>query len=165
MCIRDRPVGDSRAHPGEIEGERLHGLRTNGVARPHRDEGRRLSGSCPLGFRPALRKALRGVPPAESRRQRVRFASALALGAAAYLTLHALAAGRVPPGVAGDPVIEAMRGLRLVLLRRFEVLTVSIGPAAETLWPYVAGACVAALGPTRPARRARASRQKDRSTR
>ena len=89
------------------------------------------------------------MPPAESRRQRVRFASALALGAAAYLTLHALAAGRVPPGVAGDPVIEAMRGLRLVLLRRFEVLTVSIGPSAETLWLYVTGACVAALGPTR----------------
>lgn len=55
----------------------------------------------------------------------------------------------MPPGVASDPVIEALRGLRLVLLRRFEVLTVSIGPSAETLWLYVTGASVAALGPTR----------------
>ena len=78
-------------------------------------------------------------------------AVALFLGAAAYLGLHALAAGRVPPGVAADPVIEAMRGLRLVLLRKFEVLTVSIGPSAETLWLYVTGACVALLGPTRTA--------------
>jgi hypothetical protein len=76
---------------------------------------------------------------------------AIALGAAAYLGLLALAAGRVPPGVAADPVIEAMRGLRLVLLRKFEVLTVSIGPSAETLWLYVTGACVAVLGPTRTA--------------
>jgi hypothetical protein len=89
------------------------------------------------------------VPPAESRRQRVPFASALALGAAAYLGLHALAAGRVPPGVAADPVIEALRGLRLILLRRFEVITVSFGPSAETLWLYVTGASVAVLGPTR----------------
>lgn len=87
------------------------------------------------------------MPPAESRRTRARVA--LAFSTAAYLALHALAAGRVPPGVAADPVIEAMRGLRLVLLRRFEVLTVSIGPSAETLWLYVTGASVAALGPTR----------------
>ncbi|HEX5854262.1 MAG TPA: hypothetical protein VFZ57_01465, partial [Thermoanaerobaculia bacterium] len=46
---------------------------------------------------------------------------------------------------------EALRGLRLVLYRRFEVLTVSIGPSAETLWLYVTGASVFALGPTRVA--------------
>jgi hypothetical protein len=91
------------------------------------------------------------VPPAASRRARARFVLALASSTAAYLALHALAAGRVPPGVSGDPVIEALRGLRLVLLRRFEVLTVSIGPSAETLWLYVTGASVAALGPTRTA--------------
>jgi len=89
------------------------------------------------------------VPPAGSRQAPARGAAVIGLGAAAYLALHALAAGRIPPGVAADPVIEAMRGLRLVLLRRFEVLTVSIGPSAETLWLYVTGACVAALGPTR----------------
>ena len=89
------------------------------------------------------------MPAAPSRRSSTRDSAVLALGATAYLGLHALAAGRVPPGVAADPVIEAMRGLRLVLLRRFEVLTVSIGPSAETLWLYVTGAFVAALGPTR----------------
>jgi hypothetical protein len=89
------------------------------------------------------------VPPAESRLASARGAAVIGLGAAAYLGLHALAAGRVPPGVAADPVIEALRGLRLVLLRRFEVLTVSIGPSAETLWLYVTGVCMAALGPTR----------------
>jgi hypothetical protein len=89
------------------------------------------------------------VPAAPSRPGSARGAAGLALGSVAYLGLHALAAGRVPPGVAADPVIEAMRGLRLVLLRRFEVLTVSIGPSAETLWLYVTGAFVAALGPTR----------------
>ncbi|MFI5198445.1 MAG: hypothetical protein ACHQJD_07490, partial [Thermoanaerobaculia bacterium] len=91
------------------------------------------------------------MTPAESQRTRARVALALAFSTAAYLALHALSAGRVPPGVASDPVIEAMRGLRLVLLRRFEVLTVSIGPSAETLWLYVTGASVAALGPTRAA--------------
>lgn len=88
----------------------------------------------------------RGAAPSFSAR-----AAALCLGAAAYLGLHALAAGRVPPGVAADAAIEALRGLRLVLLRRFEVLTVAIGPSAETLWLYVTGACVALLGPTRTA--------------
>jgi hypothetical protein len=95
------------------------------------------------------------VPPAPpgpaSARGAAPFGAVLGLGAAAYLGLHALAAGRVPPGVAADPVIEALRGLRLVLLRRFEVLTVAIGPSAETLWLYVTGASVAALGPTRTA--------------
>ena len=89
------------------------------------------------------------MPPAPSRSAFARGAAVIGLGAAAYLGLHALAAGRVPPGVASDPVIEALRGLRLVLLRRFEVLTVSIGPSTETLWLYVTGVCMAALGPTR----------------
>lgn len=91
------------------------------------------------------------MPAASPGSASARGAAVIALGAAAYLGLHALAAGRVPPGVAADPVIEALRGLRLVLLRRFEVLTVSIGPSAETLWLYVTGASVAALGPTRTA--------------
>jgi hypothetical protein len=91
------------------------------------------------------------VPAASPRPASARGAAVIGLGAAAYLGLHALAAGRVPPGVAADPVIEALRGLRLVLLRRFEVLTVAIGPSAETLWLYVTGASVAALGPTRTA--------------
>jgi hypothetical protein len=91
------------------------------------------------------------VPAAPSRPASACGAAVIGLGAAAYLGLHALAAGRVPPGVAADPVIEALRGLRLVLLRRFEVITVSIGPSAETLWLYVTGASVAVLGPTRVA--------------
>ncbi|MDL2719211.1 MAG: hypothetical protein PT977_15825, partial [Acidobacteriota bacterium] len=109
----------------------------------------RLAGRRPLGVRPALREALRGVPAPPGTASARGAAAVLGLGAAAYLGLHALAAGHVPPGVAADSVIEALRGLRLVLLRRFEVITVSIGPSAETLWLYVTGASVAALGPTR----------------
>jgi hypothetical protein len=72
-----------------------------------------------------------------------------AAGAAILLGLHALALGRVPPGLAADPAVEALRGLRLVVERRFEVLTVSIGPSAETLFLYLTGASLAAFGPVR----------------
>ena len=86
---------------------------------------------------------------ADARPQRRRLALPLLAAAASYLALHGAALGVVPPGVASDPVIEAMRGLRLVLERRFEVLTFSIGPSAETLYLYPLGASVALLGPTR----------------
>jgi hypothetical protein len=57
--------------------------------------------------------------------------------------------GRVPPGLGADPAVEALRGLRLVLERRFEILTVSIGPSAETLFLYLTGASLAVFGPVR----------------
>jgi len=96
-----------------------------------------------------MRTQKESAPLAPGRKTSARSAVLIGSGAAAYLGLLALAAGRVPPGVAADPVIEALRGLRLVLLRRFEVLTVSIGPSAETLWLYLTGAAVAVFGPTR----------------
>ena len=79
----------------------------------------------------------------------VRAAAAWTAGAALLLALHALALGRVPPGIASDPAVEALRGLRLVLERRLEILTVSIGPSAETLWLYLTGASLAFFGPVR----------------
>jgi len=72
-----------------------------------------------------------------------------AAGAGLLLGLHALALGRVPPGLASDPAVEALRGLRLVAERRLEILTVSIGPSAETLFLYLSGASLAIFGPVR----------------
>jgi hypothetical protein len=43
--------------------------------------------------------------------------------------------------------VEALRGVHLVVKRRFEVMTFAIGPSAETLWLYVVGAAVEILGP------------------
>jgi hypothetical protein len=72
---------------------------------------------------------------------------ALLVGLPSYLALHALCFGRIPWGLEGGPAVEALRGVRLVLQRKFEVMTFSIGPSAETLWLYVVGASVELLGP------------------
>jgi len=71
----------------------------------------------------------------------------LALGLPCYLVLHALSFRRVPWGLEKGVAVEALRGVRLVRHRVFEVLTFSIGPSAETLWLYLVGASVEFLGP------------------
>lgn len=43
--------------------------------------------------------------------------------------------------------MEALRGVHLIVRRRFEVMSFAIGPSAETLWLYVMGASVELLGP------------------
>ncbi len=83
------------------------------------------------------------LPPAARR------ALALTLGAGlpALLALHALSFGHVPAGLEGGPAVEALRGVHLIVRRRFEVMTFSIGTSAETLWLYLMGASVEILGP------------------
>ena len=71
----------------------------------------------------------------------------LAAGLPLYLFVHALSFRRVPSGLEGGPAVEALRGVRLVLKGKFEVLTFSIATSAETLWLYVMGASVALFGP------------------
>ncbi len=71
----------------------------------------------------------------------------LAAGLPVYLFFHALSFRRVPSGLEGGPAVEALRGLRLVLKGKFEVLTFSIATSAETLWLYVVGASVTLFGP------------------
>jgi hypothetical protein len=71
----------------------------------------------------------------------------LALGLPVYLLLHALSFRRVPSGLEGGPAVEALRGVRLVLKGKFEVMTFSIATSAETLWLYVEGASVMFFGP------------------
>ncbi len=71
----------------------------------------------------------------------------LAAGLSVYLLLHALSFRRVPSGLEGGPAVEALRGVRLVLKGKFEVLTFSIATSAETLWLYAVGASVTLLGP------------------
>ncbi len=80
-------------------------------------------------------------------RSRAALAGTLALGLPALLALHALSFGRVPAGLEGGAAVEALRGVHLVLRRRFEVMSFTIGPSAETLWLYVVGASVELLGP------------------
>jgi len=75
------------------------------------------------------------------------FAWTLALGLPALLAAHALSFGRVPWGLEGGPAVEALRGVHLIVRRRFDVLSFAIGPSAETLWLYVTGASVELLGP------------------
>jgi hypothetical protein len=82
-----------------------------------------------------------------SRRSATATAWTLALGLPALLTLHALSFGRIPWGLEGGPAVEALRGVHLIVRRRFEVMSFAIGPSAETLWLYVVGACVELLGP------------------
>lgn len=71
----------------------------------------------------------------------------LALGLPALLALHRLSFGRVPSGLQGGAAVEALRGVHLIVRRRFDVMSFAIGPSSETLWLYVMGACVEALGP------------------
>lgn len=71
----------------------------------------------------------------------------LATGLPVYLFLHALSFRRVPSGLEGGPAVEALRGVRLVLKGKFEVLTFSIATSAETLWLYVVGVSVSLFGP------------------
>jgi hypothetical protein len=61
--------------------------------------------------------------------------------------LHLLLAGRIPAGVDKDTASEVLRGLRLVILGRLEVLSFSNGPSAETLYLYVVGAATRLFGP------------------
>lgn len=75
------------------------------------------------------------------------FAWTLATGLPALLAVHALSFGRVPAGLEGGPAVEALRGVHLVVRRRFDVLSFAIGPSAETLWLYVMGGCVELFGP------------------
>lgn len=76
-----------------------------------------------------------------------RILATLAVGLPLYLFCHALSFRRVPSGLEGGPAVEALRGVRLVLEGKFEVLTFSIATSAETLWLYIVGASVALLGP------------------
>lgn len=71
----------------------------------------------------------------------------LALGLPALLALHALSFGRVPWGLESGAAVEALRGIHLIVRRRFDVMSFAIGPSAETLWSYVAGASIELLGP------------------
>ena len=63
-----------------------------------------------------------------------RLAWTLARGLPALLALHALSFGRVPWGLASGPAVEALRGVHLIVRRRFDVMSFAIGPSAETLW-------------------------------
>ncbi len=80
-------------------------------------------------------------------RSRSAFLATLALGLPALLALHALSFGHVPWGLESGPAVEALRGVHLIVRRRFEVMSFAIGPTAETLWLYVMGASVELLGP------------------
>jgi hypothetical protein len=71
----------------------------------------------------------------------------LLAGLPALLAVHAYSFGRVPPGLESGVAVEALRGVHLVVKRRFEVMTFAIGPSSETLWLYVVGAVVEAVGP------------------
>jgi hypothetical protein len=71
----------------------------------------------------------------------------LLAGLPVLLAVHAYSFGRVPPGLESGVAVEALRGVHLVVKRRFEVMTFAIGPSAETLWLYVVGAAVEILGP------------------
>ena len=75
------------------------------------------------------------------------FAVTLAAGLPVLLALHALSFGRIPAGLEGGPAVEALRGVHLIVRRRFEVMSFAIGPSAETLWLYVMGASVELFGP------------------
>ncbi len=160
--VRAVPVSSTVPRPGSAGRRFPRRSRRSRRRIPARSTGPRCRSISPARKPPTRRTAparrstsssesAEGVPAAPPGPASARGDAIIGLGAAAYLGLHALAAGRVPPGAAADPVIEALRGLRLVLLRRFEVLTVAIGPSAETLWLYVTGASVAVLGPTRTA--------------
>ncbi|MDL2719021.1 MAG: hypothetical protein PT977_14835 [Acidobacteriota bacterium] len=81
------------------------------------------------------------------KRTRRALAVTLAAGLPALLALHALSFGRVPAGLEGGAAVEALRGVHLIVRRRFEVLSFAIGPSAETLWLYLVGASVELLGP------------------
>ncbi len=85
--------------------------------------------------------------PTGPERPAAALAGTLALGLPALLALHALSFGRVPAGLEGGPAVEALRGVHLIVRRRFEVMSFAIGPSAETLWLYVMGACVELVGP------------------
>ena len=74
----------------------------------------------------------------------------LAAGLPALLALHALSFSRVPAGLEGGAAVEALRGVHLIVRRRFEVMSFAIGPSAETLWLYLVGASVELLGPRWP---------------
>jgi hypothetical protein len=71
----------------------------------------------------------------------------LAAGLPVYLLFHALSFRRVPSGLEGGPAVEALRGVRLIMKGKFEVMTFSIATSAETLWLYVVGASVILFGP------------------
>jgi hypothetical protein len=81
------------------------------------------------------------------KRTRRELAVTLAAGLPALLALHALSFGRVPTGLEGGPAVEALRGVHLIVRRRFEVMSFAIGTSAETLWLYVMGASVELFGP------------------
>jgi hypothetical protein len=81
------------------------------------------------------------------KRTRRALAVTLAAGLPALLALHALSFGRVPAGLEGGAAVEALRGVHLIVRRRFEVMSFAIGPSAETLWLYLVGASVELLGP------------------
>jgi hypothetical protein len=80
-------------------------------------------------------------------RKRLALLAIFAAGLPALLALHALSFGRVPSGLEGGPAVEALRGVHLILRRRFDVMSFAIGPSAETLWLYVVGASVELVGP------------------
>ncbi len=68
----------------------------------------------------------------------------LALYAAALVVYR----NTVPAGLSNDVAEEALRGLRLIEERRFEVITFAIGNSAETLYLYVMGAAAKLVGTT-----------------
>jgi hypothetical protein len=73
---------------------------------------------------------------------------ALFAASAAAFALFLFRYRTVPDGLVNDSAEEALRGLRLVEERRFEVITLSLGNSAETLWLYVLGLSAKLLGPS-----------------
>jgi hypothetical protein len=67
---------------------------------------------------------------------------------AIYTAALALLRNSVPGGLSNDVAEEALRGLRLIEERRFEVITVAIGNSAETLYLYALGAVAKLVGTT-----------------
>jgi hypothetical protein len=66
----------------------------------------------------------------------------------AYVALLILWRDKVPDGLFNDTAEEALRGLYLVEGHHFEVITLSLGNSAETLYLYLVGAAAHWLGAT-----------------
>lgn len=67
---------------------------------------------------------------------------------ALYTAALAVYRNSVPAGLSNDVAEEALRGLRLIEERRFEVITFAIGNSAETLYLYLLGAVAKLIGTT-----------------
>src|ERR1017187_6929144 len=95
-----------------------------------------------LPERPRMRSA--PVPAAVGGRAIWMACAILAVWAAALV----YARDQVPPGLNNDAAQEALRGIYLVEGRHWEVITFSVGNSAETLYLYLLGSLIHAMGPT-----------------